>query len=83
MEKAKQKPVDRVRLGRIAAAIWRNDTKDGTFFNVTVERSYRDGDNIKSSDSFGRDDLLLLAKVVDMAHTRIYELQAEERESHE
>jgi len=28
---------------------------------VTVSRSYKEGDSWKSSDSFGRDDLLVLA----------------------
>jgi hypothetical protein len=33
----------------------------GPFYNVTVSRSYKEGDSWKSSDSFGRDDLLVLA----------------------
>ncbi len=33
-----------------------------------------------STTSFGRDDLLTLAKVADKANTRIHEIQAEDRE---
>jgi len=77
--KTKEKPIDEVKLGHIVAAIWRNVSDKAVRFNVTFYRLYRNGDDWKRSDSFGRDDLLLLAKVADMTHTRIYELQAEER----
>ncbi len=39
--------------------------------NVTVTRLYKDGDLWRESQHFGRDDLLLLAKVLDQAHTWI------------
>ena len=67
----KVRPVHEVRLGRIRAAVWENDTKNGTRHNVTLSRLYRDGDDWKDSTSFGRDDLLLLAKVADQAHSWI------------
>ena len=67
----KQKPVHEVRLGSIKAAIWANETENGVRHNVTVSRIYRDAEEWKSTDSFGRDDLLVLAKVVDQAHSWI------------
>jgi hypothetical protein len=67
-------------LGIIRAAIWRNDGKNGTWYNATFERSYREEDEPRSSQNFGRDDLLTLAKVADLAHTRIFELQSEDRD---
>lgn len=70
---AKQQPVHEIRLGSIKAAIWENRTDNGTRFNVTLARIYKDGEQWKSTDSFGRDDLLLLAKVVDQAHSWIFE----------
>lgn len=70
---AKAKPVHEVRLGRIKAAIWENKTKEGTRHNVTFTRLYKDGDEWKDSTSFGRDDLPLVAKVADIAHTWIFE----------
>jgi hypothetical protein len=69
----KQKPVHEVRLGSVKAAIWENQTDNGTRFNVTVSRIYKDGEEWKSTDSFGRDDLLVLAKVLDQAHSWIFE----------
>lgn len=70
---SKNKPKHEVRLGRIKAAIWENETKTGPRCNVTFTRIYKDGNDWKDSDSFGRDDLLLLAKVADMAHSWIFE----------
>lgn len=69
----KASPVHEIRLGRIRAAIWENETQNGTRHNVTVSRLYKDGDDWKDSASFGRDDLPLVAKVVDMAHSWIFE----------
>jgi hypothetical protein len=76
----KDKPVHEIRLGAVKAAIWKNDTDSGVRFNVTLSRLYRDGEEWKSTDSFGRDDLLLLGKVADRAHSWIHEQTKEERE---
>ena len=51
--------------------------RGGGSYNAQLSRLYRDGDSWKRTGSFGRDDLLTVAKVADMAHTRIHELQAE------
>jgi hypothetical protein len=67
------KPVHEVRLGRVKAAIWENDTSTGIRHNVTIQRIYRDGEQWKTSDSFGRDDLPLVTKVADLAHTWIFQ----------
>jgi hypothetical protein len=67
-------PVHVVRLRNIRAAIWANETEYGVRYNVTVARLYKDNEEQwRTSDSFGRDDLLLLAKVLDLAHTWICE----------
>jgi hypothetical protein len=60
-------------MGRIRAAIWENETQNGSRHNVTFSRLYKDGDQWKDSQSFGRDDLPLLTKVADVAHTWIFE----------
>jgi|GEM_PF-286354 len=67
----RNRPVHEVRLGAIRASIWANETETGTWFNVTFDRGYRDGDTWKSTSSFGRDDLLVVAKAADQAHTWI------------
>jgi hypothetical protein len=69
--KTKNKPSHEVRLGSIKAALWRNDTENGVRYNVTFSRLYKDGEQWASTESFGRDDLLLLGKVADQAHSWI------------
>ncbi len=64
-------PVHEVRIGLIKAAIWANQMDDGVRHNVTFERSYKNGEEWKTTTSFGRDDLLTLSKVADLAHTWI------------
>ncbi|WLD13546.1 hypothetical protein [Planctellipticum variicoloris] len=73
MAKAKQQPAHEIRFGAIKATIWENQTTVGTRHNVTVSRIYKDGEEWKQTESFGRDDLQLLAKVVDQAHTWIHQ----------
>lgn len=68
-----QKPVHEIRLGRIRASIWRNETQNGPRHNVTISRLYKEGDSWKDSSSFGRDDLPLVTKVADQAHSWIFE----------
>ena len=65
-------PVKTLRLGRIKAAVWENGADQRVFFNVTFARTYMDEEKkFHDTDSFGRDDLLLLAKLADQAHTFI------------
>jgi len=67
-------PIRTLRLGRIKAAIWENGTEDRAFCSVTFSRTYMDEEKrFRDSDSFGRDDLLVLAKLADNAHTFICE----------
>ena len=72
---AKPEPVHKIRFGRRKAAIWKNETDNGTFYNVTFQRSYKNGENWKDTESFGRDDLLVVAKLADEAHSWIYQQQ--------
>lgn len=50
-----------------------DETDTGVRHNVTINRLYKDGDTWKRSDSFGREDLPLMAKVADLAHTWIFQ----------
>ena len=71
------RPIHEIRLGPIKAAIWANEVKTrsggtSTRHSIKLSRLYRDGDNWASSDTFGRDDLPLVSKVTDLAHTWIF-----------
>jgi hypothetical protein len=67
------RPIHEIRLGRIKAAIWQNESDHGIRLSVSIARIYRKEDRWQSTTSFGRDDLPLVVKVADMAHTWIYE----------
>ena len=76
---ANQKPTANVRIGTVKAAIWENQAKDRTLYKVTFSKRYRDAEGQwKTTHSFGRNDLLLLAKVADQAHSQILVLEAEQ-----
>ena len=75
---ANPKPVAEIRIGRVKATIWRNGTEEHPRHNVTFSCLYKDGNQWKSTQSFGRNDLLVLAKVADQAHARILGLSQEE-----
>ena len=71
------KPVTEIRIGMVTAAVWQNIKGASVWHNVTFERIYRDGDEWKKVDSFGRDDLLSLAKAADQVHTWILSEEGE------
>ena len=73
-------PVKTLRLGRVKATIWENETDQITFYNVTFARTYLDEAKVfHDADSFGRDDLPLVAKLADQAHTFIFERLADSK----
>ena len=78
----KVKPVTEIRLGRIKAAIWANETHNGIRHNVTLLGLYKpEGGDWQDSTSFGRDDLPLVAKVADLVHSWIFQKTQEQNGS--
>ena len=72
----KNQPVYEERLGRIKAVVWENETKNGAMFNVQFCRVYHDRESgWQESQSFGRDDCLLLARVAELVSVWIYRHQ--------
>lgn len=69
----RSKPAHQERLGNVKAVVWKNKTSFGDMYSVTVARIYKSGEEWKESHSFGKDELLVLAKVIDRAHTWICE----------
>jgi hypothetical protein len=77
----KTKPAQEIRFGAIKATIWENKTANGSRFNVTISRLFKDGENWERTESFGRDDLLLVAKVADLAHTWVFDQNKQPKEN--
>lgn len=76
-----KKPVAEVRIGKIKAAIWANQREQRTDYNVTFTRVYRKDGEWRNTTSYGRDDLLVLEKVVGAAYARVQELIAADRQA--
>lgn len=72
---AKQ-PAHQIRMGLIKATIWENHSdKHGANYAVTIIRLFKNGTEWKESTRYGRDDLPLVAKLADMAHSWIFARQ--------
>jgi hypothetical protein len=73
----------------ITATIWRNERKTGwtesegkprIWFSVTIERHYQDSSgNWQQTNSYSNEELLVVAKLADLAHTEVSKLRAMER----
>ena len=76
-------PIHTIRMGFIKASVWKNETKVGIRHAVTVTRLFKNGDIWQESTRYGRDDLLLVCKVVELAHEWIHfqSNEADEKES--
>lgn len=73
-----KRPVKEIKIGSVKAAIWENETESGRRFNITAQRLYKDDKGWKSSESFNREDIPLLIKVLDRAHSYCYESGSEQ-----
>lgn len=74
---AKKRPVHEVRLGNIRAAVWANQNGDGdVWYNATISRRYRDGDEWRDATSFSREELPIVALAANKAHAWIWDRQA-------
>ena len=66
------KPAYTSRHRRLQIAVWQNSSAKGTYFNASLQRSYQDGKEWKrSQSSLNRDDLLVVAKLLNWAHSAV------------
>ena len=70
------KPVAELRIGAVKATVWENEVGGITRHNVTFSRIYRDGDQWKTTQGFGFNNLLTVAKLADQVNTLIAERNA-------
>jgi hypothetical protein len=64
-----KKPVHKIRGAGIEISIWKNEGANGPWYSITVCRNYKQGNERKTSDNYGEDDLLRLAKLINEADT--------------
>jgi hypothetical protein len=65
-------PAHKFRFGSLQVTIWRNTGEKGAWYTVVPSRSFKTGDDAwKDSSQLRFDDLLIMAKLLDQAHTYI------------
>ena len=84
-EGSPREPISRIKLFPVEVAIWKNHSTEGeASYAVTFARMYRDREGKwKSSTSFNTVELLILAKAADLAHSKIVELRAADKQPNE
>ncbi len=79
MANANNKPVQVYRSGPVSASVFQNQAKsDGgatTFYKVALSRTYKDGDEFKTTTSLGRDDLPAASLLLQQAWQYIVEAE--------
>lgn len=75
------KPISEIRVGNIKAATWQNKVGDIVRHSVTFTRIYKDGDQWKTSESFGRDELPRLVLAAQKAYEALFQVPQEHRAS--
>ena len=80
MAQASLKPVKVFRSRGVSASIFANhaksDGRDITYHKVSLQRTYKDGDEWKTTTSFGRDDLPVARLLLDRAWEFILDAEA-------
>ena len=75
------RPIHKLKISPLSAAIWRTETQNGPIFNTTFERTYKTDEGFGKTSSFRSRDLLNLAKLADQAHSYIESLNNAPAES--
>ena len=70
----KNTPVHEVKVGRVRATVWANDSDGCPRHSVKFSRLYKDKEGKwQDADIFSREELPLLIKAADQAHTWLYQ----------
>ena len=83
MESKSNRPVERFRSRGVTASVFRNASKDKDrppFYKVSLQRTYKDGDEFKTTASLGRDDLPIAALLLQNAWEFIVEAESPDQD---
>ena len=70
------------KIGAVRVAIWANQKDDRTFFNISISRTYRDGETFKESNSLnGLADVACLKEA--LCHVATWLSRAEDNDATE
>ncbi|MCA9201158.1 MAG: hypothetical protein KDA87_26640 [Planctomycetales bacterium] len=74
---SKQRPVYSTRHEQLDVAVWPNELERGVIYNVSIKRSYKDGDEWNHTQmNVGEHHVLRVTKLLDWADSEIQELIA-------
>ncbi len=74
----KKQPAHEIKLGKIRATIWANETEDqDVWSNATISRLYKNGEGWRETNTLRRDDLPVAMKAIDMAYTWMWRKQVQ------
>lgn len=73
-------PAFKIRSGALSVSIWEQKTDKGSFYTANPQRAFTrdDGASWEHSDSFGRDDLPVIASLMLQAHMMIVRKESQE-----
>ena len=77
MTSSNRKPIQKFRDGAISAAIWAIASEKGTFYSVTITRTFKEGEKYKDSASFSGTELLRVSRIAALAYDYILAKRAE------
>ena len=70
-EQQPNRPVKVLKIGNLSASVWKRDGEHGPWYTTTFQRAYKDGEEWKFSNSFGKEHLGNLRLLVDLARNFI------------
>ena len=83
--KTPTKPVKVFRLRGVSASVFANTAKTAdrevSYYKVSLQRTYKDGDKFQTTHSFNRDDLPIAVYLLKKAWAFILESEDEDRRS--
>ena len=78
---SKPRPVQEFRVGAVKAAIWKREHEGQTFYNVSIDRSYKQNEQWKRTSSFSKDELAIVADLAKRAEAYIDAAEAKLKQS--
>lgn len=69
--KTENRPVEKIRVGSVQLSIFRNEGEKGPYYKAELEHSYNKDGSWHATNSYGRRDLVNLAKAALLADSSI------------
>lgn len=78
MAETANQPIKQFKAGALSVSVWKREAADSVFYNATPQRCFTrdDGKTFEYTDSFGRDDLPIVAALLNQAFSFIVAQQS-------